>query len=319
MAWPDGNDATVKDANECLLVHGAEVLREVVANAQPYPIKSLYDAGTFESEAVTLFRDGPKRAFSSGFPSLDEFVKYRDGEMTVVTVAPGSGKSELLDAQAVNMARQYGWRFAVCSFENPPAEHIAKLAEKYLGQPFWDGPTPRMGETDLRIAIAWLKEHFYLIRADDEAPTIDWILETAKSAVLRHGIRGLIIDPYNEVEHRRPTAMSETEYVSQVLGKVRRFAQSHGVHVWFVAHPAKMRPDDSGKIRAPTLYDISGSAHWVNKADIGIVVHRNPNSFPPETEIYVRKVRFKSVGKIGKVTLGYDRATGRYLDREAAA
>lgn len=25
---------------------------------------------------------------------------------------------------------------------------------------------------------------------------------------------------------------------------------------------------------APNLYDISGSAHWHNKADVGIVVHR---------------------------------------------
>ena len=95
-------------------------------------------------------------------------------------------------------------------------------------------------------------------------------------------------------------------------------AGSHGVHIWFIAHPAKMRPDDNGKIRAPSLYDISGSAHWVNKADLGVVVHRSPERHPPMTEIYIRKVRFKSVGKIGKVTLGYDRATGRYSDGEAA-
>ena len=46
-----------------------------------------------------------------------------------------SGKSEFLDALLVNMARLHGWRFAICSFENPPAQHIAKLAEKYLGAP----------------------------------------------------------------------------------------------------------------------------------------------------------------------------------------
>jgi hypothetical protein len=40
------------------------------------------------------------------------------------------------------------------------------------------------------------------------APTIDWILEKARAAVLRHGVRGLVIDPYNEVEHHRDRNMN---------------------------------------------------------------------------------------------------------------
>ncbi len=118
------------------------------------------------------------------------------------------------------------------------------------------------------------------------------------------------------VSHLRPGAMSETEYVGQVLGKVKRFAQAHGVHVWFIAHPSKMHKD-GGKMPVPSLYDIAGSANWANKADIGLVVHRDPNKKPPEAEIHIRKVRFKAVGQIGMVTLKYDRATGQY--REVAA
>ena len=296
VAWPDGNDVQLKDANEVLVGCGAEVLRECIEAAQPYPIRSLHDAGQFESDVLMLYRHGPKRALSTGWPALDSYMKIREGELSVVTGTPGSGKSEFIDALAVNLAKQFGWRFAVCSFENPPDEHLSKLAEKYLGMPFWQGPAPRMGEGDLQRALEWINDRFYFIRADDEAPTIDWILEAAKSAVMRYGARGLIVDPYNEIESKRPSTMSETEYVSQVLGKVKRFAQTHGCHVWFVAHPAKMHRDTNGAIPVPSLYDISGSAHWVNKADLGIVVHRNPNKVPPETEIHVRKVRFKSVG-----------------------
>jgi twinkle protein len=145
---------------------------------------------------------------------------------------------------------------------------------------------------------------------------MDWLLEAARGAVMRYGVRGLVIDPYNELEHRRPASMSETEYVSQVLGKVKRFAQRHGVHVWFIAHPAKMRREE-GKFPVPSLYDISGSANWVNKADLGVVVHRDPTREPPDAEIHVRKVRFKAVGKVGSVTLAYDRATGRYYEKAA--
>jgi twinkle protein len=197
-----------------------------------------------------------------------------EGRLSVVTGIPNSGKSEFVDALMVNLAMRYGWHFAVCSLENPPGEHISKLAEKYLGLPFWDGPTRRMSESELMRAMDWADDHFHLIRFDEEAPTIEAILDKARAAVMRHGARGLVIDPYNELEHRRPSHMTETEYVSQLLGKVKRFAQNHGVHIWFIAHPAKMQREN-GSLPPPTLYDISGSANWANKADIGIVVHRD--------------------------------------------
>jgi twinkle protein len=172
----------------------------------------------------------------------------------------------------------------------------------------------RMSEADLQRAMEWVADHFFLIRFDDEAPTNEAILDKAQAAVFRHGIRGLVIDPYNETEHQRPSNMTETEYVSQLLGKVKRFAQHHGVHVWFVAHPAKMPRESGGARPVPTLYDISGSANWVNKADLGMVIHREPDQDPTRTEIHVRKVRFKAVGKIGTVALRWDRCTGRYAE-----
>ena len=316
--WPDSGDAPCKDANEVLQRHGGQVLRECIDLAEPYPIAGLHSPDDFVDATLSLYRDGRQRGLSTGWPSLDELMTVRPGELSVVTGIPGSGKSEFIDALAVNLARRYGWRFALCSFENPPEEHIAKLAEKYLGLPFWDGPTRRMSEADLQGAIeGWIADHFYLIRFDDEAPTIEAILDKARAAVTRHGIRGLVIDPYNEIEHRRPATMTETEYVSQLLGRVKRFAQNHAVHVWFVAHPAKLHREAGGSLPVPTLYDISGSANWVNKADLGVVVHR-PDPSEPISEIHIRKVRFKVVGKLGGVTLRWDRATGRYAETTPA-
>lgn len=43
------------------------------------------------------------------------------------------------------------------------------------------------------------------------------------------------------------------------------------MHVWFVAHPKQLA---AWKGDPPNLYDISGSAHFINKCDNGIVVHR---------------------------------------------
>jgi twinkle protein len=318
VQWSNGNDAPYKDANEVLIHHGAAVLRECITEAKPYPIGGLHEIGEFAAEVIQLYRDGRKRGRSTGWVKLDQFMTIRPGELSVVTGIPNHGKSEFLDAMAVNMAtNDDDWRFAICSFENPPEEHISKLAEKYLKLPFWDGLQMRMTEDELRDAMAWASARFFLIRADDDAPTIDWILRAAKGAVLRYGIRGFILDPYNEIDHRRPPGQSETEYISQLLGKLKRFAQCHAVHVWIVAHPRIMHRED-GIYPVPTPYDISGSANWANKADIAVVVHR-PSADSTQTDIWVRKVRFKSVGRIGMMSLRYDLATGCYSELETAA
>jgi len=77
VTWPNLNDVQSKDANEVLKDHGAEVLREVIENAQPYPIKSLFDAGQFETDVVQLYRHGRERALSTGWFELDEFYTVR--------------------------------------------------------------------------------------------------------------------------------------------------------------------------------------------------------------------------------------------------
>lgn len=61
------------------------------------------------------------------------FLQVVPGELTIVTGLPNSGKSEWLDALAVNLAQREGWCFAMCSMENSVKEHGRKLIEKYTG------------------------------------------------------------------------------------------------------------------------------------------------------------------------------------------
>lgn len=255
VAWPDG----CKDASDVLMKHGKLALQDVIDRAKPHPIKSLIDAGSMENDVVQLYRRGRPSGLSTGWRGVDELYTVAPGQLTIVTGIPNAGKSEWIDALMVNLAESHQWSFAICSFENPPEEHVTKLVEKHMRLPFWPGPSQRMSEAELKFGVHWVDQHFHFIRGgDDDTPTIDWILEIAKAAVMRHGIRGLVIDPYNEIEHKRTAGMTETEYVSLTLGKVKRFAQAHGVHVWFVAHPAKMLRDKDGSIPVPTLYEISG-------------------------------------------------------------
>ncbi len=317
VRWPMAQgDIQIKDANEALIEMGASGLQNCINDAEPYPVKSLFSPDHFGDAVIKLYRDGRSRGLSTGFTNIDTIMTIRPGELSIVTGYPSSGKSEVVDSIAVNMAVMHKWKFAVCSFENPPDEHLAKWAAKYIGMPFYDGPSPRMTEDQLRLAQRWMNDRFFLIRADDESPTMEWVLEKAKVAVMRYGINGLILDPYNEFEHQMRDSQTETKYISDMLGKVKRFAQAHGVHVWFVAHPAK--PPKEYQNKAPTLYDISGGANWNNKADIGFSVHRPFNDDGTRSdvaEVHVLKVRFRACGEPGIAKLQYQPGYGgRYTE-----
>lgn len=310
VVWPDD----CGDPSEVMLKHGEAAVSVLVEMAEPFPIKGLYGADSYLDDLMALYYGGRRKGWSTGWETIDPYMTIREGEVSVVTGVPGSGKSEWVDALCMNMAEMHGWKFALCSFENPPDEHMSKLVEKRTGLPFWTGGIARISEPGIRNAVDWIKERFVFIRAEDESPTQDWIFDRARAAVVRFGINGLVIDPYNEIEHQRPDGMTETEYVSKFMGRLVRFAVNHGLHIWLVAHPAKLHRLRDGSYPVPSLYDISGSANFVNKCYIGVIIHR-PNHETRDVDVLVRKVKFKSVGRPGEVTLEYDRMTGRYFDK----
>lgn len=312
VTWPEG----CKDANDVLVKHGAQRLRECLDEAQPFPIAGVFSVEDLSDRIEHLYLHGWEKGVETGWEEVDRFYTVRPGEFTVVTGIPNSGKSNWVDALMVNLAGAHGWRFAVFSPENQPLEdHMARIIEKYARQPFADGPSPRMDMQTLRMAKAWVNEHFHWILPDDDAEwTIDTVLDRAKALVFRKGIRGLVIDPWNEMEHLCPQGMTETQYISRELKRIRQFARRHGVHVWVVAHPAKLYREKDGNYPVPTLYDISGSAHFRNKADNGICVWRDFKSDMSFVEIHVQKVRFRQIGRIGMAKLEYVKATASYRD-----
>ena len=225
---------------------------------------------------------------------------------------PSSGKSEFIDQIMINLAQRDGWKFAVCSFENPPAMHIAKMAEKITGKPFYSGIKERMSEDELSDAMSFIEDHFMFLESKDgNLSTIDSIIDRTKQAIMR-GANGLLIDPYNYVES---TGGEEHSSISQMLTRITSFAKAHSIHVWFVAHPQKMYPKEDGSYSVPKGMNISGSAAWFAKADLGITVHRGEDG----VEVHCWKSRFKWVGQQGMALLDYDISTGQYSQKEIEA
>jgi twinkle protein len=267
-----------------------------------------------------LWRRGMPPGDKTGWPSVDRHYTVAPGQFTVVTGWPGAGKSEWLDALLVNLSRQ-GWKIVYFSPENSPVEiHISKLLEKLSGKPFGSGPNERIAQDELPEYIDELSQSFGFIEFDSGALTAHGVIEAATPWLAQHAgaKRGLVIDPWNELQHWRPGGLSETEYISQTLSVVRNWARINNVHVWIVAHPQKI-PRMEGRLPVPRPDMISGSQHWWNKADCAVTVYRNPDE--PESrlvDIVVQKIRFKHIGMPGTVQLEYSRVTGRYREPRGA-
>ncbi len=307
-----------KDANETLVKIGPAELISVIDNAKPVPISGVFDYNSIEDAHDRLYHNnGRVGGNSTGWLNVDRFYTVRPGEVTIVTGIPSHGKSEVVDALMVNLAVGNDWRFATFSPENHPIElHVSKLQQKYIGKPFSKSYSGFMSAFEHETSKDWLREHFWYIAPEDHELTVDSIIAKAKVCVLRHGIQGLSIDPWNEIDHSRMASQTETEYISQALTKIRRFARQYGVHVWVIAHPTKLYKDNSGKYPVPTPYDISGSAHFRNKGDNCVTIWRDLEDENRAVEFHVQKIRFREIGKVGIADLNYQVSSGRYRDAQ---
>lgn len=279
----------------------------------------------FHEQLATIYKTGLPPGESTGFKAIDDLYTVATKQWTVVTGAPSSGKSEFLDALTINLIKQ-GWQMIYFSPENQPHElHIAKHLEKWLGKPFSVGPTQRMSQDEYIDTAIEMVRRVCFLTVDEEfakVPSLSEVFETAVEQInewRENGTGqkiGLVLDPYNEFDHSRPATLSETEYISQFLSLLRQFARDLDVHIWLVAHPTKLQKKDDGTYPVARLYDISGSAHFYNKCDNGLSIHRD--YLTGTVDVHVLKVRFKNIGKPGSVTLNYDRVTGRYSDPQGS-
>ena len=107
-----------------------------------------------------------------------------------------------------------------------------------------------------------------------------------------------------------PANIFEAAELEAHLTQLKRVAAQFGVHVMVVAHPTKMRQQDDGTFDVPSLYSISDSANWANKADLGAVVYRLDENL---TLFRTLKSRYHDqIGKPGQRKLLFSNHSGRF-------
>jgi twinkle protein len=307
-----------KDANDILMSNGKESVSDVLKMAKAYPLEGVLGVDSFDIDIDDLYKNGLPRGDDSGHKTFDNLFTFTTSQLTVITGVPTHGKSNWLEHICMKLAAKHDWGFGVFSPEHYPLQlHFSVLAEKFIGKTFRDiSIYERMTKSDLDFAKNFISKKFNWIRPDGDVFTIDAILDAAAGLVKRHGIKGLIIDPYNKI-HAPIGSQSETQYINDFLTKLTIFKQKYDIHIFLVAHPRKMQKKDNGLYDVPTLYDIAGSANFYNQVDNGITVYRNfETGF---SHVYVQKVKFRHIGEIGEAVFNYNLQNGRYYENTEQA
>ncbi len=308
VIYPDG----CKDANDVLMKHGKQMIHSVIEDARKWPIDGVITMDDVYTQVCDFYEHGYPKGADAGIGEFDELLTFMGGQMTVVTGAPNMGKSEFVDYIVTALARRHNWKFCMCSFENPVPFHVTKLMEKFIGLSFNHriNPEHRMSKSEFEEGIYLTDKYFSFLNIMQVEVTIQGILNKLAEVVFRTGVKGVVIDPWNYIEHKIPGGYSETQYISEALTLIKEFAMKTDTHVFIVAHPRKLQKDQTGQYPPATMYDISGSAHFFNKTDNGISIHRDFKT--NQVSAYVQKVRFSWLGKIGYATYDYDTFTRQY-------
>lgn len=272
-------------------------------------------------ELTALHRDGMPSGYSTGWASVDQFYTVAPGFWTVITGVPSHGKSTWMDCLMLNLIRQ-GWRFIVYSPENQPhALHLAHLIEKYTERPFGKKYNNALQPADIAEAMSDLDASIKLLAFDGGAafPTLQTVMFTAHEILSGDwdgdGPVGIVVDPWNELDHNPIAGLNETQMINHELMFWRQWIRDHKqVHGFVIAHPQKPGRDKKGNINPVGLYDINGSAAWYNKSDAGIIIRRKDEE--DVTEIEIEKCRFRHHGKKGSTLLTFERGTQTYHESD---
>ena len=302
---PDGTPC--KDANDCLMYCGPDVLRKKLDSGRTVRPEGDADMERLGLDLDDLYAHGLPQGVEIGFPNLNQLVRLEKGRLVIITGTPGSGKSQFLDQVAEKMNFHHGWRFSMFSPEMMPLSlHMAMLVSKFTGKHF---DKESINPTLYQKAKERVMDAVHFI--DPESYDLDGILAIAKYQVRKYGCDALVLDPWNDLT-MNGEGITKTDDINTALLKILTFTQQQHIVTFVMAHPSKVARNKDGTVPKISLSDISGSIHFYNRADIGIVLTRHSEEGRDYTELTVQKMRFANLGKVGDCYFKYQVGVGRF-------
>jgi len=244
---------------------------------------------------------------------MDEYFRWKKGDITLCTGYGNHGKSFFMLQLMLIKSIWDGWKWAIFSPENYPAnDFYDDLIEMYAGKWLND-----MKDEEYIDAASFIDKHIFYVYPDNEHD-IHSINEKFRHLVLKKGVDGVMIDPFNQLDHVQKAFQREDQYLSEMLKDIKRFALLNNVCYCIVAHPKNPTYNNDRSLPVADMYDIAGGAVWGNKSD-QIISYYRPNFHidknSTEVEVYIQKLKRKRTGgKLGNFPLKLNWGKKRYIN-----
>jgi twinkle protein len=242
-------------------------------------------------------------------------LEYRRGEVTAMAGYNGQRKSMFGGQIVLDLATQHQ-RVLLASFEMTPARSLARMARQACGIESPSSQQLRQFSTwtDSRV---WMFDHLGRITPERCLAVCRYFAEELKG---QHVFLDSMMMICASEEHLDEQKQFMTDLV--------RLAVETGLHIHLIAHCRK--PPSGGEDKAPTKYDLRGSAAISDQAHNVIIVWSNrtkkargsdPGNLTagaePDAVISVEKQRNGQFE--GKVALWFDEASLRFCDDRTSA
>lgn len=302
----DGVRKPCKDLNDVLLHHGIEEVQNLIRDAETIRIDGIYYVDDLIDEMNFNFDNGVKMGESTRFPTFDVYFRWKKGEVNLWTGYGNQGKTTWVIQLMLAKSIYDGWRWAVFCPENyPPSDFFDDMAEMYVGKSINKNFEGHMTKEEYNEALRFINDHFFFIYPENEHDLMT-IHDKFRYLVLKKGIDGCLIDPWNQLDTQMGKFQREDQYLSESFTKVKRFALANHVSYNIIAHPkSPNRVSGETRLPVPDAYDVAGGAMWANKMD-NITTYYRPdwheNKDSPRVEIHTQKCKRKRTGgKLGMV------------------
>lgn len=302
-----------KDLNEVLVFFGKEKVQELILNAQSIPVQGIYYVEDVFESMLENFRKGIVLAPTTRFGEFDNLFRWKKGEINLFTGYANWGKTFFVLQLMLTKSLYDGWKWAIFSPENYPAnDFYDDLVEMYAGKFINE-----MTEEEYVLACGFLNDHLFYVYPDNDHD-IESIHEKFRYLILKKGVDGVLIDPFNQLDKNQKPYERDDQFLSLILKDIKRFALLNQVSYNIIAHPKNPTYGQGKELPVVDVYDLHGGSMWGNKCDNIITYHR-PNFHiekkDPMVKVYVQKVKRKRTGgNHGEIDLKLVWSKKRYCD-----
>lgn len=296
--------------------------------SQPYVKEEKIDPASFiytadsetEEEMVRQLHEGLDKGTTTHFKSIDPHWTWRNREFNIWTGYNNEGKTTILNELLLCKSVGEGWKHGIFTPENmPQKDFFTELAQVFMGKSADRDRYNCMSEKELRDAVGFLREHFFLIYPPKANFTMSNIELAFKYLRDKHGIQTATLDPYLKIRHELMPGEPEHLYIARFMMERIDFCRTEDLSYHLVAHQVTPKQNaETGNFPKPNLYNIKGGGTFSDSTDNVLAGWRPERGSDPRSTLMnfisdkVKKQRL--VGIPGMSLIDYNRKDGRYWE-----